>query len=368
MTDSMEICQGSQAPSTDTSNQPPPVPPVPPIPNSLPPIASPPPPLNLEPPAKITIGRQILKPVAPSKRPTIERPTQNCRNEFNIENAFLPKELAEIFEARQRRERAWHVRVMICTTVLSNIDSTLANLVEDTEKEEAEAFKAYLRLAISNFASADSSSSPPRVPIQTRPSKDNRNVKGKDTDNNLTKKVAIATPRIILSQAPSRGVNKSVEPPKTPESGDNSWATVARKGQKKARVDLSTIVPVVTIRKTSHRSINKGKSENTSPSTKPISDKRLFLRLPQEHEWRKLSPAGVREVIVKKLHISPSLLGKIKPVHSGFALSPSSPEAREEMLQAGNGLFLSGGKIEPATNWVSVLVPTVPVRGVASSR
>ncbi|KHJ32311.1 hypothetical protein EV44_g2005 [Erysiphe necator] len=53
---------------------------------------------------------------------------------------------------------------MICTTVLIKIESTLANLVGDIEKEEAAAIKAYLRLAISNFAAADSSPSPPRVP------------------------------------------------------------------------------------------------------------------------------------------------------------------------------------------------------------
>ncbi|KHJ35401.1 putative eka-like protein [Erysiphe necator] len=64
--------------------------------------------------------------------------------------------------------------------------------------------------------------------------------------------------------------------------------------------------------------------------------------------------------MVKKLHISPSIISRIKPVHSGFALSPSNSEAREKILKAKNGLFLSGAKLEPATNWVSVLVPTVP--------
>ncbi|KHJ36074.1 putative eka-like protein [Erysiphe necator] len=93
---------------------------------------------------------------------------------------------------------------------------------------------------------------------------------------------------------------------------------------------------------------------------KAISDKRLFLRLPQEFEWCKLSPAGIRELIVKKLIISPSLMGKVKLVHSGFALSPSISETREQILKAGNGPFLSGVKWEPATNWVSVLVPTAP--------
>ncbi|KHJ33432.1 putative eka-like protein [Erysiphe necator] len=35
-------------------------------------------------------------------------------------------------------------------------------------------------------------------------------------------------------------------------------------------------------------------------------------------------------------------------------------EARETILNAGNGLFLSGAKLEPATNWTPVIVPTVP--------
>ncbi|KHJ33499.1 putative eka-like protein [Erysiphe necator] len=92
----------------------------------------------------------------------------------------------------------------------------------------------------------------------------------------------------------------------------------------------------------------------------PVTDRRLFVRLSQEHEWRKLSPAGIREVIVNKLAISPALFGKIKPINSGFALSPCSTEARETMLNAGNGLSLSGAKLEPATDWTPVIVPTVP--------
>lgn len=59
------------------------------------------------------------------------------------------------------------------------------------------------------------------------------------------------------------------------------------------------------------------------------------------HKWRKLSPVGVREVIVKKLVISPTLFEKIKPVHSRFDLSPCGTEAREKILNAGNELFLS---------------------------
>ncbi|KHJ34720.1 putative eka-like protein [Erysiphe necator] len=86
----------------------------------------------------------------------------------------------------------------------------------------------------------------------------------------------------------------------------------------------------------------------------------LFVRLPQDHEWRKLSPAGIREIILQKLAISPSLSGKIKPVNLGFALSPCSTEARETILNAGNCFFLSGAKLEPATNWIPMIIPTVP--------
>lgn len=92
-------------------------------------------------------------------------------------NVFLPKELAGVIATLQLRERAWHVRVMICITILSNIDSTLANLTEGIEKEEAEAFKACLRVAVSNFAAAESSPSQPSVLMHTRPKQ--RQWKGK---------------------------------------------------------------------------------------------------------------------------------------------------------------------------------------------
>ncbi|POS82785.1 hypothetical protein EPUL_003993 [Erysiphe pulchra] len=213
MIDSMEISQEPQAPSTDTSNQSPPIPTVPSTHNPPSPFASSSPLSEIQLSNKITVGRPILKPIAPSKRLTSGRIPQNCSESTEMENAFLPKELAEVIATRQRRERAWHVRVMICTTVLSNIDSTLENLVEDIELEEAEAFKAYLRLAISNFAAAESSHSLPSIPMHTWPYKGNGNGNrnGKETDKNLAKKVAIATPRIILSQATMRGMNKKAK-------------------------------------------------------------------------------------------------------------------------------------------------------------
>ncbi|KHJ31113.1 putative eka-like protein [Erysiphe necator] len=155
----------SQTPSAESSNQ------LPQIPNSSPPIASLSPPSNTEPQSKTLDNRQILKPVTPSKRPIAERPTQNGKDIFETQNAFLPKELADVIATRQLRERTWHARLMICTTAISNIDSTLKKFQYEVEKEEVVAFKAYLRPAIANFAAVDTSPVPPQIPSHTFPSK-----------------------------------------------------------------------------------------------------------------------------------------------------------------------------------------------------
>ncbi|POS83421.1 hypothetical protein EPUL_003248 [Erysiphe pulchra] len=110
MSDSMEISQESQAPSTETSNQ-------------LPPI-----------PLPLSRHLQYLSVKIP----------QNSKDNIGVENFFLLKELAEITATRQRRERAWYARILICITVISYIKSTLAAFEDEIEKEEAAAFKAYL--------------------------------------------------------------------------------------------------------------------------------------------------------------------------------------------------------------------------------
>ncbi|POS82205.1 hypothetical protein EPUL_005827 [Erysiphe pulchra] len=359
MIDSMSKSQESHAPSAESSKQPPPIPPIPPLLNSPSPFASPPPPLNLESSAKMTDGRHILKPVAPSKRPVTDNATQNDKDKFEIQNAFLPKKLVEIFDIRQRRERAWHARLMICTSVISNIESTLSNFKDEIEKEEASAFRAYLQLAIANFAAVDTTPTPPKIPTHSRPNKSS--VYRLGTDKTAVKKVALATPRNILSvDSSERKAQDMFSLPKIPQTVENTWATVARKGKKKAKITLSTIAQVAPARKITPSVTNKAKSSTKVSSTIVITDKRLFVRLPQEHEWRKLSPAGSLEVIVKKLAISPALFGRIKPVHSGFALSPCSTESRETILNVGNRLFLSEAKLEAATDWIPVIVPTVP--------
>ncbi|POS82481.1 hypothetical protein EPUL_005631, partial [Erysiphe pulchra] len=295
-------------------------------------------------PNSVIVGRKILKPAIPFKRTIPDKSPPNGGKNTVIDNAFLPKELKEVITTRQRRERAGHARKLICTTVISCIDSTLASFEDEIEKEEVSAFKAYLRLAITKFAAADSSPTPPQIPSHTHPRKANGHGLGKE--KNFMKKVAVATPRVMTIAALSVGKEKEAPIlPRIPQISEKTWATVAHNGHKKTRVTLNYKPQAALVSRTSQHRLNKDKIP-----VKESSDKRLFVRLPQDHEWRKLSPAGIREIIVQKLAISPSSFGKIKPVNSGFALSPCSSEARETILNAGNGLFLSGAKLEAATN------------------
>ncbi|POS82261.1 hypothetical protein EPUL_005424, partial [Erysiphe pulchra] len=228
-----------------------------------------------------------------------------------------------------------------CDPSAASIGSTLAIFEDEIGKEEASAFKVYLGLAIAKFAAADSSSTPPQILSHTHPNKVNGQGLGKG--KNFAKNIAVATPRVMKSTALNVGnVKEALRLSEISEIGEKTWATVARNGSKKNRITLSN------------------KAQAAPLSAKISLDGRLFVRLPQDHEWRKLYPAGIREIIVQKLAISPSLFGKIKPVHSGFALSPCSTEARETILKVGNGLFLLEAKLEPATNWIPVMIPTAP--------
>lgn len=65
-------------------------------------------------------------------------------------------------------------------------------------------------------------------------------------------------------------------------------------------------------------------------------------------------------MIVKRLLVSPASIGLIKSANSEFPLSPCSIEAREQLLKAAGGLFLSSAKLEPATQWVPLKIPTAP--------
>ncbi|KAI0999532.1 hypothetical protein K3495_g8662 [Podosphaera aphanis] len=340
-------------------------PPAPPAPPPTPPSTAPPITVN-ETPSTSNAARTILNPVPPSKR-AAQMPTelskQSSEDDSQNLHAYLPQELCEIIEQRQRRERAWHVRLAICASLVCNLESTLSNYKDDLEKEEADIIRGYLQQAIARLAASESVPSPPKVPIHTKPVKSKNSNTAKENNG---KKVLVATPALSTLTGGKQQNNALLE---TIKKGNNqeqqhNWVTIARNGHKKRCSSAPSQAPLssnlqeqqVYLPTRPHtRTADLGKKKKNNEN-----DNRLFLRLPSEHEWRKLSPAGIREVVVKRLSISPSLIGKIKSVRSGFALSPSNSEGRETMLKAATGLFLSDAKLEPATNWTPLLVPTVP--------
>ncbi|KAI1006357.1 hypothetical protein K3495_g1863 [Podosphaera aphanis] len=153
-------------------------------------------------------------------------------------------------------------------------------------------------------------------------------------------------------------------PAKPSNMPESRWATVAWNGQKKVRTSVPKLTPPKDMNPKPQACPparpQPSRSGHGSKSNQNDSDKRLFIRLPLEHEWLKLSPAAIQELIIKRLSESSSCIGRIKPIRSGSALSPCNSGARKCLSKAANGLLLSGAKLEPAANWTQLLVPTVP--------
>ncbi|KHJ30415.1 putative eka-like protein [Erysiphe necator] len=104
------------------------------------------------------VNRKFLEPVPPSKRAAQNAadPDSSCQlNEEDPTLRHLPPELAKIFAARQQQERAWHTRLMVCTSFISNIESIVNNFQEGEEKETVRKIQSQLLAAISQFAAAD---------------------------------------------------------------------------------------------------------------------------------------------------------------------------------------------------------------------
>ncbi|KHJ33853.1 putative eka-like protein [Erysiphe necator] len=118
------------------------------------------------------VPRNILNPVAPSKRAAqyfTDCMTHSLRDEAQQAHAYLPNELQAIIQRRQDQERAWHARLSICASVICNVESTLEMYKRDVEKQEAEFMRNYIRKAIARLASSDNSPKPPQIPMNTKP-------------------------------------------------------------------------------------------------------------------------------------------------------------------------------------------------------
>ncbi|POS86229.1 hypothetical protein EPUL_003090, partial [Erysiphe pulchra] len=189
-------------------------------------------------PLNTTVANRLIHEPAPTSKSILLVISQNnIEKEMGHVSKFIPQELAENVAIRQRRECAWYARILNCTNFIRNNDSMLAKFKD----------------GISNF-----------------------------------KPVAMATPITIPKLMAIHGPSQVTQPRENPIA-QSSWATVTRNGQKKARVTKYNTVKSTRVKKANH----VPKAPNNLPrrqapegnSTPPSdSDKRILLRLPQEHE------------------------------------------------------------------------------------
>ncbi|POS82790.1 hypothetical protein EPUL_003675, partial [Erysiphe pulchra] len=261
------------------------------------PIATSHPPPSFKTQVNSTVGnRPIIKPTPPSKRASQHDAEPESTNGKNFSHAYLPRELANIIAARQRQERAWHFRLSICASIYSNIDSTLAIYKEDIEKEEADIIRKYLQKAIACLAASDNIPQPPKIPIESKPGK--KKVPNSSTYVRLNNSsMANSNLPCLPTQISNHNLEEQVA---SLNQKENSWAMVARNGHKKSR----TIVPVAISSKATgtrnyshlpnlHHQYRENNKSKKTLENKNRPDDRLFVRLPADHEWRALSPAGL---------------------------------------------------------------------------
>ncbi|KHJ30577.1 putative eka-like protein [Erysiphe necator] len=154
--------------------------------------------------------------------------------------------------------------------------------------------------------------------------------------------------------------NKNI---KSKAATQKTWTEIVRRRPAKNVVDLQTqekfILPSIP-------------PENT-PKVISKPDPRLFLRMGQDHPWRRVSPHYIKISLAEKLKVASSAITQVTKVNSGYAVSAVSEIMRNALLTQAHRLEKTELKLEPASKWVSLLAPNVPdklfsISGTVSDR
>ncbi|RKF96060.1 putative eka-like protein, partial [Golovinomyces cichoracearum] len=115
---------------------------------------------------------------------------------------------------------------------------TIANFKEKAEIEQGRLIQAYLRQAISCFAASESTPPHPPIPTNTRPVKGNRYAKYANP-NNISTMIA---PKIDTTRASQYEIKENTALlPQKPPTKENLWTSVAKRGNKKSRVNPTPV-------------------------------------------------------------------------------------------------------------------------------
>ncbi|KAI0995416.1 hypothetical protein K3495_g12763, partial [Podosphaera aphanis] len=139
----------------------------------------------------------------------------------------------------------------------------------------------------------------------------------------------------------------------------STWASVTKRGQQKSMAPVSdghpSLKPIFTSRAPPRA---KAPAKAVSP---PRQDERLFLRFGKEHDWRQLSPAGVRDAVAQHLGLSPDTIEHVYRVPTGFALKAKDEDSRQALLESAEAFTAMEAKLEKASDLVVLRISTVPV-------
>lgn len=147
-----------------------------------------------------------------------------------------------------------------------------------------------------------------------------------------TNAITTAVPRVTkMAEKPNHAL------PAKPKENNSPWVTIARKAAK---------LPDPPAARMNRNNVSLAKPAISSP---PKEDKRIFLRLGPQHEWRKLSPVILKKIVTEWAGVAVSAITAMYSVRSGFVIECVSDALRDSMLSVGTSFHAKEAKIEPAS-------------------
>ena len=280
------------------------------------------------------IAREELSRPADLSAPKIAVPYNYSTAAMSVSGA--PPELMAVAEADRQRSNRNYTRISICSTAIHGVEETLSPLAKDEFQGFVDSLKAHLRVTIANFLETAQETTPAVMPaVPARPAV------------SLPPRPAVPLPVRPVIAPPPRPMEKRMLIPAAPkaQASKTSWATVAKKGLENNPGPTTT------------KAASPPKPKQKVTST---VDKRLFVRLERDSEWRSLSLCGAQIAVADSLNCSKDNIKSIQRVKTGFAITAKDDETRQKLLEKADG-GIEIFKLEQASNLVALRIATVPV-------
>ncbi|KAI1001736.1 hypothetical protein K3495_g6467 [Podosphaera aphanis] len=284
--------------------------------------------------AKVAGTSERRNAVPAPRRPVIngslQGPGNTNKNAAGATNSST--KLRAAMEVEERRQAQYAANFFLCSAATTGAETALSSLITNQNEQYINSMVSYIRAAIAQFLTTGSGSSPPI----------------------LTPRPTDAIPRERPAVSLTSRLHTQVVRPVVPKpAAKATWATVTSRGQKQSSAP-------VNVGRTPLKQINAPQTpaKLAAPSTQ---DERLFPRLGKDHDWRKLSSAGVREAVGQLLSLPPTTIEHVYRVPTGFALRAKDEETRQVLIDLAKYFAPIGAKLEKASDLVVFRISTVPV-------